>query len=261
MDRKYSQEIRNYAVQTLQSRINRKKEKHQTEQELANIVNSFPYFLFNYCYTKDEHDPSMFSKPFPQYPYVVALAHILPTTHRLAIQKSRQLLASWICCAFILWLAISRPNSLCFVQSKKEDDAADRLDRIYDIYFRMPEWLRQRFPINLASGRPGQPLHLEMHFTWQPDDATTFNHDPHEIQKLVASKVVRSRIRAIPQGGDILRQFTATAIFSDEAAFQEAASESFTAAAPTLAPDSYLILVSTANPGFFESVCKDRELR
>jgi hypothetical protein len=253
--------IRAMAAETFRAKIMERKGELFRDQELEKMKDSFPYFLFNYCRTQDEHDPGVSSKPFPRHDFVLGVAQLLEQEKFLAIQKSRQLMASWICCAFTLWKAMFTPNSLCFVQSKKEEDAADRLSRIYQIYFRFPSWLRERFPINLASGRPGSALYTDMHFTWHGEDDSLFGVEKKDLGELVESKLIRSRIKAIPQGGDILRQFTSTLIFSDEAAFQEMASESFTAAAPTLGKHSHVIMVSTANPGFFESVVRDRELR
>jgi hypothetical protein len=254
-------QVKGMAAQALQAKLEAMSKTTNETLELEKCRDSFPYFLFQYARTRDEHDTSVFSKPFPRHRYVLVLAHLLPVTPRIAIEKSRQLMASWICCAFCLWKAMFTPNFLGFLQSKKAKDAADRLSRIYEIYYRLPEWMRHRFPLNLASGRPHNPLHAELHFTWALADADLFGVTDDSLPELVKSKSKRSELIAIPQGGDILRQFTASLIFSDEAAFQDEASASYTAAAPTLSPDSHFILVSSANPGFFEAVCKDRELR
>jgi len=246
---------------TLRRRAAERVQEIEIEHELARCRERFAYFLFKYCRTQDEHDPSVFAKPFPRLPYIRDLADILQKHRRIAIEKSRQMMVSWIVCAFVLWVAMFRPNVLAFVQSKKEQDAADRLSRIYQLYFRLPEWMRKRFPINLNSGRPGQALYLDLYFTWRKEDRAFFGVEGEGFDDLVNANAVRSHIQAIPQGGDILRQYTSTLVFSDEAAFQEQASESYAATAPTLDKDAWYIMVSTANPGFFESITHDRELR
>lgn len=232
-------------------------------EELERCRQRFGYWLFAYARTQDEHDPTSFAKPFPRLDYIRILADIVQFERRVAVEKSRQLMMSWLLCAFTLWLAIFRPNVLAFVQSKKEEDAADRLDRIYQIYFRLPEWMRRRFPINLNSGRPGQQLYTDLYFTWQPDDEAFFGTAAEGVAfaDLVENRAVRSRIWAIPQGSEVLRQYTATLVFSDETGFQEKAGEAYGAIMPTLSADSWYLMVSTASPGFFESVTKDRDFR
>lgn len=246
---------------TLRKRAAEREQEVHVERELERCRERFAYFLFKYCRTQDEHDPTVFAKPFPRLPYVRDLADILQTHRRIAIEKSRQMMVSWIACAFVLWVAMFRPNVLAFVQSKKEEDAADRLSRIYQIYFRLPPWMRDRFPVNLNSGRPGQALYTDLYLTWRPEDKSFFAFEGEGFDELVKSNAVRSRIQAIPQGSNVLRQYTSTLVFSDEAAFQEQAGEAYTATAPTLDKEAWYLMVSTANPGFFESITHDRELR
>lgn len=229
--------------------------------ELERCRDRFAYFLFEYVRTVDEHDPTDPAKPIPRLEYIKDIADIMQFERRIAIEKSRQMMCSWILVAHALWAAMFRPNVLWFLQSKKEADAADRLYRIYQIYYRLPEWLQERFPINLASGRPGVTLHAEMHFTWRSKDADFFGVEREKLDGLIKAKAVRSKIWAVPQGGDIVRQYVASGISSDESAFQTEASEAFTAAAPMLGQDSWYVHVSTANGGsFFEKICRDREL-
>lgn len=254
------------ARQSLRKKIEERGDFYNEAAELERCRERFAYFLFKHAYTQDEHDPTVFAKPYPQLQYIREIADMLQTHRRIAIEKSRQMIMSWLVCSFVLWVGMFRPNVLFFIQSKKEDDAADRLDRIYKIYFRLPKFLRERFPINMNSGKPGLQLYTDLYFTWRPEDPAFFNIDPvsgtaSTIEDLVAAQAVRSHLWAIPQGADVVRQYTATGIFSDEDAFQEQAGEAYGAYMPTLAADSWVIKVSTANPGHFESICKDREIK
>lgn len=252
------------AREALRRQAEQREAAEHAERELERCRTDFAYFVFRHCRTVDEHDPTVFAKPFPRLEYLRDMAYVLQHHRRIAIEKSRQVMASWLCCAFTLWVAMFHPNILAFVQSKKEEDAADRLDRIYKLYFRLPEFFRERFPINQASGRPGQQMYKELHFTWMPEDLEFFQlEDSDQAQQVQAAmgQAIRSKIQAIPQGADVVRQFTASLIFSDEDAFQALAGEAYAAYMPTLAEDSWVIKVSTANPGHFESICKDREVR
>lgn len=254
------------AQSSLRKVIAEKGDVVREEVDLRRCADRFAYFLFQHAMTQDEHDPTVFAKPFPRHEYIRYIADVLQFERRIAIEKSRQMIMSWVVCAFVLWVGMFRPNVLFFIQSKKEEDAADRLDRIYKLYFRLPAFLRRRFPINLNSGKPGGQLYTDLYFTWQEADADFFglaalSGQGATIFDLVANKAVRSHLWAIPQGEDVVRQYTATGIFSDEDAFQEEAGKAYGAYMPTLDKDSWIIKVSTANPGHFESVCRDRELK
>ena len=58
---------------------------------------------------------------------------------------------------------------------------------------------------------------------------------------------MNSEIRAIPHGGEAIRSWTATAVFTDELAFQEDAEDAIRAALPTIGKKGRLTAVSTAN--------------
>jgi hypothetical protein len=259
--------IAEMARSTLRRRSEELESRLNADAELKRCRESFPYFLFRHCRTLDEHDPTQFAKAFPRHPYILTLSKVLQSERRIAVEKSRQMMISWVVCAFVLWVAMFQPNVLFFVQSKKEEDAADRLDRIYKIYFRLPAFMRERFPLNLNSGRPGTQLYTDLYLTWRGEDRAFFGFDDSsmapgsEFADLVKNNSVRSRIWAIPQGADVVRQYTASGLFSDEDAFQSLAGEAYGAYMPTMSKDSWVIKVSTPNPGHFESVARDREVR
>ena len=111
------------------------------------------YFIFEQVRTKDEHDAADPVKRFPDHLYLRSLldcllvsGRLLPpadakyaieaghsetwltapgTSGILMVEKSRQVMATWICCAYLLWRAKFRDHQLILVQSKKEEDAAN----------------------------------------------------------------------------------------------------------------------------------------
>jgi hypothetical protein len=222
------------------------------------ICKSFAYFLFAYVRTRDEHDATIYAKEIPRKSYIGVLAQALQLTRRLAVPKSRQLMVTWVCAAFVLWVALTRDHALCFVQSKKEEDADGILGRMFDIYVRLPPWLKEQNPINPAKSGDRQFCH--MYFPWTRERIAAAAKARGEEPDFMLEKTMRSHIWGIPQGADVLRSYTATLIFSDEDAFQEEAGEAYTACSPTLAADSWFIKVSTANPGHFEAVVFDQPL-
>src|SRR5580765_5803692 len=110
------------------------------------------YFVFNSgLVTKDEHDQQAPMKPIPDTPnrrsfldcllvagktlkpeaaeYAQAAGHsalwltALRTSGLFMVEKSRQVMATWIGCAWMLWVAKYQAHRLILVQSKREDDA------------------------------------------------------------------------------------------------------------------------------------------
>ncbi len=146
------------------------------------------------------------------------------------LEKSRQLLVTWIVCAYMLWRAKFRFHQLLMVQSKREEDAANlvfnkepHLARISFIECHLPKHLR-------SVAFPGSGSYGHLHF---PNG---------------------SHIWAIPEGGDIIRSNSPSAVFSDESAFQPEFGNSYTAALPAIKGGGQYIGVSSAEPGEFQSL-------
>ncbi len=134
---------------------------------------------------------------------------------------------TWLISALYLWDALFHSSRLTFFQSKKESDADENLERVWTMYSRLPQFIRD----------------------WQPA-TRTFCH--------IKFKRNRSRIWAIPQGPDHARQFTATGYFSDETAYQEGVESVLAAAGPTLKDRGRITMVSSASPSYFEYICFDK---
>ena len=151
----------------------------------------------------------------------------LGTSGILMVEKSRQVMATWICCAYLLWRAKFRDHQLILVQSKKEEDAAN-------LVFNGEAWVaRMSFmEVNL-------PPHLK---SIQPKAGMSYAQLRTESG---------SRIWGCPEGSDIIRSNTASVIFSDEAAFQPEFGGAFTAALPAMKGGGSFIAISSAEPGAF----------
>lgn len=219
------------------------------------------FFLFDggVLKTKDEHDLDAPMKPFPDEPYLrvlldcylvsgrflrpdqathaLAQGYPLPWLEHIAytgivfIEKSRQLMATWVTSAYLLWRARARPHQLLMVQSKREDDAAmlvftkePQVARISYMEATLPPELRQ---IDF-NGRAASHCHL-----YFPNG---------------------SHIWGIPEGGDIIRSNTPSCVFADEAAFQPQFGAAYTAILPAIKGGGQLIVVSSAEPGTFQQI-------
>ena len=186
--------------------------------------------------TRDEHDPTVEAKPFPDKVNIRALVDFwLGGWNRTnAVPKSRQMLVSWTLCALYQHDAQFGINRLNFIQSKKEEDSDRLVQRCFFIWQHQEQWLRELYPAeycycHLRFYRPGQREGLAYSEIW-----------------------------GIPQGGDIIRQHTGSALLIDEAAFQPDLEAAKGAAEPMLKGGGRLDMVSSANPGYFEDLVEDR---
>jgi len=185
-----------------------------------------------YVWTLDEHDEYDPVKRFPlqegcpEVEYLREVVREWEGNTLLAVEKSRKMLITWLFTAVHLWIGQFGEGRLVFFQSRKEEDADRTLDRAKFIYDHEATWLKPHFSTR-------RYCHLE----WPTR---------------------HSELWAIPQGPDIIRQYTASAIFSDEMAFQDQAQDAFIAAKPTIDGGGKFTAVSSAYPGFFEELCRDR---
>jgi len=217
------------------------------------------HFAFKRCLTKDEHDSENPVKPLPDLPYLRAYFDCLLVSGKIIkpddavyaveefdrewiqalydtgmffCEKSRQVMATWLACIYIVWRAKFRPHQLILAQSKREDDAANlvcvsgkepQLARCSFIEMHMPPHLKS---IDFPKG--GNYCHL-----YWPNG---------------------SHIWAIPEGGEIIRSNTPSVVVSDEAAFQPEFDKSFTAAIPCVNGGGNYVAFTSAEPGCFQDL-------
>jgi hypothetical protein len=186
-------------------------------------------------FTQDEHDPTIAAKPFPDKEYIRWMVKGWLKERRVLLEKSRQMMVSWTYCALYLHDTQFGINRLNFIQSKKEEDSDALLQRCYFIYQHQESWLRELFPAKYSY------CHLDF---YRSDDRER--------------KIPLNRLWAIPQGGDVLRQHTASGLFIDEAAFQPDLESSIRAAQPMLAGGGRIHVVSSAQPSYFQELVEGR---
>jgi len=182
-----------------------------------------------YIVTKDEHAEGDLSiRLFPtreEKPAIWDLLDTMKEESMLAIEKSRQLLVTWLCCLFCLWVAKFQKNRLVFVQSKKEEDAANLVFN--------SEWSKARISF-MESNLP-----------------ESLKSDVLPAYGKLYFKETGSSIWGIPEGGDQIRSYTPSLVFSDEFAYQPEAEAAWTAAKPCVMGGGKFFAVSSANPGGF----------
>lgn len=188
------------------------------------------HFLWNpglYVWTFDGYEPTSDKiKPLPDKPSQRYLLEQIHTEKTVFVPKSRQIMATWLVCAYLWWDARFHEHELNFVQSKKEEDAANLVfnkdalsSRISFMEERLPGYLKQ--PVTYSYG-------------------------------IIQYPGIGSKIWGVPQGADIIRSYTPSIVFLDEAAFQPRAEESYRA---SIAAARKIVAVSSAEPSWFGSTC------
>jgi hypothetical protein len=186
-------------------------------------------------YTQDEHDPTIVAKPFPDKEYIRWMVEHWQATRQNLWEKSRQIMASWTFCALYLHDTQFGVNRLNFIQSKKEEDSDALLRRCFFMYQNQSSWLKAMYPAEYSY------CHIDF---YRPGDRER--------------KLAIGRMWAIPQGGDVLRQHTASGLFIDEGAFQPDLESSIRAAQPMLKGGGRIDVVSSAEPSYFQELVEGR---
>ena len=211
--------------------------KNHSDQLLLDVA-ADPCLFLSYVETLDEHDLDHPIKRFPPrnatdvmadwerpLTYLWELAELWHTKPLIAVLKSRQMLMTWLFLSLYLWDPAYHVGRRIFLQSKKEEDAKELLNRQKGMLKRLPACIRPRYRATTT----------RIQF---------YEHD--------------SEIRAMPQGADQVRSYTFSGGYVDEAAFQELFEASYGACLPTIEGGGKLTVVSTAAPSFFIDLHGDK---
>lgn len=153
--------------------------------------------------------------PFLKWPHLLFLAEVLQGHQLVILGKARQIGATWLVAAWVLWRVMYQENAYWLLLSKGEKDARDLLARCAFIWKRLPEHLR-----------------------------TERTNDSTERMDFVGE----SRIVAMPSSADAGRGGAPTGVVMDEADFHPYFEESYVSLKPPLdANGGQMILLSTSN--------------
>ena len=164
--------------------------------------------------------------------YVRPIAEAWLSEPFLCLEKSRDMMATWMIVAFYTWDTIFHEGRQNFFQSEDASKTYELVWRSNFIYTHMPPWLRDAcgtFVFTKGSTKAGVFTCVEKH----------------------------SSIEGFAQGGDQIRQFHPSGLFLDEAAYQTKAQDAFTAVKPALQNGGRFTAVSSANPSYFMLLCND----
>lgn len=190
-------------------------------------------FLSECVYTKDQVDQKNPIKKFPSdWEYLRLYVKVWQKYPKIAVPKSRRMTMSWTNIALYLWACMFHPGQDFAFVSKKEDDAAELVQRAEFIFDHIPE---DKIPRRLLPKKETRAKPAALKF---PE--------------------IDSKIQGFPMGADQLRQFTFSGILGDECAFWEEARKFWSSAAPTVEGGGRVTLISSRSPGFFQRLVYDQ---
>lgn len=172
------------------------------------------FFIDNFCKVKH---PNAGIIPFHLFSYQHKCLSAF-RDHRFTIfGKTRQCGISTLSGAYALWIAMMFRAKTILVTSKTDRDAKEFLNKnIKFVYNELPSW---------------------MQLIWRPSI-----QNEHELGFSNGSK-----IKSLPSGPEVLRQYSSTLNIIDEAAFCKDMKQMWASGSPTLQHGGSVIVISTSN--------------
>lgn len=145
---------------------------------------------------------------------------------RSILLKARQLGATWVACAYAVWIAVCKPGSRILVYRQKQDESVENVIRCWRLFQSLPEHLRMGVKVlKPARGHLPNGGEIEIEF---PDGRTS---------KIVAM----SSATASGHGS------TAALVLMDEFSRMDNAADIMKAVQPAAGSQGKIVIVSTAN--------------
>ena len=165
---------------------------------------------------------------FPPYAYFQDLFDLLDLQRVNWIEKSRDMMISWACVAYLTLEAMKTPFRGVLLQTQKEDKVIQLVGYAKCLYRTQPRWLQDAFPLSSPIERQAS---LELRFA------------------------NGSYITGIPGGADQIRSFHPWAYLNDESSFQPEAGECYNEALAVV--KGKIIFNSSAGPGWYADARHD----
>lgn len=171
-------------------------------------------------------------RPVPAKPYVEPLLGYLTGKERyLATAKSRDVMGTWLHIVAAAHPLFFNDGWEGVAQSEKAPKTFELLERIEAIHYRQPKFLRRhRLVITKGSDKSGT----------------------------VTVPELGNVLYGVGQGAKQVRQYHPALYFQDESAFQNEAHEAYAAIQPAIRGGGKVWLLSSAAPGFFQTIVEDR---
>lgn len=171
------------------------------------------------------------TRPFTLMPYMVPIIEAWLKYPLFAVEKSRDMMATWITVALYTWDTIFHQGRENIFQSENGKKTQDLVSRAYFMWQNQPKFLRDQHRADFSQGQ-------------------------NKAGRLYLP-TLDSEIFGLPQGSDQIRMYHPSGLYSDEAAFQDGAGDCFAAVKPSIQNGGRYTAVSSANPSFFMHLTKD----
>lgn len=222
----------------LESRLAREQAQvaQESMREKSSVVQDamrHPYlWTTQYTETYNEHwvvegRPTPY-EPFPKWPYFEPLFDVFLAERITWIEKSRDMLVSWACVAYLTWEAQRTPYCGILFQCQKEKKVKQLINYAKCLWERQPNFLREQFPL-------ARPLQRQSAF---------------ELEFASGAYIA-----GVPGGADQIRSYHPWGYLNDESSFQPAAGECHNEALSAVA--GKIIFNSSAGPGWYADARRD----
>jgi hypothetical protein len=171
-------------------------------------------------------------RPFTMMPYFEPIIDVWQTEKMVAVEKSRDMMMTWLIVTLYTWDSLFHEGKQNIFQSEDASKTRELIARSQTIFDNQPSWLKRQHPAIFSEG---------------PNRAG-----------LLRVPSLQSEIIGFPQGVSKIRMYHPSGVFSDEAAFNPEAGETFAAIKPAIDGGGRYTAISSANLGWFERVCRDR---
>jgi hypothetical protein len=127
------------------------------QQDILLLCQDDPWFwLVNFVRTVQKDEFSNGGLPvvnlFPPIPYLRVVFDGMFRYRKLVVDKSRQMMLSWICMAYYLYWGLFGHHEQILIQTKKEEDAGNLVKRCFFMYDNLRRWMRPKHTYREGSG-------------------------------------------------------------------------------------------------------------
>jgi hypothetical protein len=102
---------------------------------------------------KEEGRPTPY-EPFPDHRYFLPVVEVLELERIVWIEKSRDLMISWCCVAFLTLKAMTMPECQVLLQTQKLDKAIQLVEYAKCLYDLQDSFLKDAFPLTKPITKP-----------------------------------------------------------------------------------------------------------
>jgi hypothetical protein len=170
-------------------------------------------------------------RPFTMFPYIEPIARYWQREQLYAMEKSRDMVATWMIVAFYTWDTLFHKGRQNIFQSEDAPKTRELVERAKSIYEQQPPFLQVIAPISYSIGASKSGV--------------------------LQVPTLDSEILGFPQGPDQIRQYHPSGVFQDEACYQIAAADAFKAIKPSIQAGGRFTAISSAAPSWFMHICQD----